>query len=140
MFKSRLIFFGALALLAAMGTPLRAQGTTQVQLAFGYECGDRFIVRNEGTQPVLLEYAAARSQDRSQLHLNGNQFVVYAQPDSYYPYAYGGFYPYSYYPSVGFYGFGGYGFGGYARGGFGHGGVGRVGGGGRTGGRGRGHR
>jgi hypothetical protein len=207
MFKSRLIFFGALALLAAMGTPLRAQGTTQVQLAFGYECGDRFIVRNEGTQPVLLEYAAAESQDRSQLHLNGNQsaeiasaqngnvelwvggkvvasepkgnracigrgnapngdvvvrpldqaqaaataegidptysappVVVYAQPDSYYPYAFGGFYPYSYYPSVGFYGFGGYGFGGYARGGFGHGGIGRVGGGGRTGGRGRGHR
>jgi hypothetical protein len=212
MLRSRLIPFGALTLIAAIGTPLRAQGTAQVQLAFGYECGDRFLVRNDGTQPVLLEYAVAGSQDRSQLHLNGRQsieiasapngnvelwvggkvvasepkgnrpcagsgnaqnsgavvvrpldqtqatgatqqidptysappVVVYAQPpDYYYPYAYGGFYPYYSYPSVGFYGYGGYGYGGYgyggyARGGFGHGGIGRGGGGGRTGG--RGHR
>jgi hypothetical protein len=71
--SSRLISFGALALLAAAGTSLRAQGTTQVQLAFGYECGDRFMVRNDGAQPVAIEYAVAGSQDRSQLHLNGHQ-------------------------------------------------------------------
>jgi hypothetical protein len=44
-----------------------------VQLAFGYECGDRFLVRNDGTNPVVIEYAVAGSQDKSQLHLNGRQ-------------------------------------------------------------------
>jgi hypothetical protein len=193
-----LISFGALALIAGIGSPLRAQATTQVQLAFGYECGDRFMVRNDGAQPVVVEYAVVGSQDRSTLHLDGRQsaeiasaqagnlelwvggkvvaseakgnracgasgsgqgngsvavrpldqsavpdangqadtgysappVVVYAQPDySYYPYAYGGFYPYYpyYYPSFGFYAFGGY------RGGFIRGGVPRVGGGGRVG-------
>ena len=74
MHRSRVIpFFGALALLCAVGTPLRAQAAPKIELAFGYECGDRFIVRNDGTQPVLLEYAAAGSRDRSELHLNGKQ-------------------------------------------------------------------
>jgi hypothetical protein len=73
MASSRVIPLGALALLAAVGAPLRAQAATQIQLAFGYECGDRFIVRNDGTLPVLVEYAVAGSQDRSELHLNGKQ-------------------------------------------------------------------
>ena len=74
MHRSRVIpFFGALALLCAVGTPLRAQAAPKIELAFGYECGDRFIVRNDGTQPVLVEYAAAGSRDRSELHLNGKQ-------------------------------------------------------------------
>lgn len=73
MLRSRLISFGALAFSAAVGTPLRAQATTQVQLAFGYECGDRFMVRNDGAQPVVVEYAVAGSQDRSTLHLDGKQ-------------------------------------------------------------------
>ena len=68
-----ILFFGAVALLGAVGTPLRAQAAPKIELAFGYECGDRFIVRNDGTQPVLLEYAAAGSRDRSELHLNGRQ-------------------------------------------------------------------
>ena len=72
--RSRVIpFFGAIVLLGAIGTPLRSQAAPKIELAFGYECGDRFIVRNDGTQPVLLEYAAAGSRDRSELHLNGRQ-------------------------------------------------------------------
>lgn len=74
MHRSRVIpFFGALVLLGAVGTPLRAQAAPKIELAFGYECGDRFIVRNDGAQPVLVEYAAAGSRDRSELHLNGKQ-------------------------------------------------------------------
>jgi hypothetical protein len=74
MTKTRFISLGALALVAAVHAPLRAQGSsTQVQLAFGYECGDRFLVRNDGTNPVVIEYAVAGSQDKSQLHLNGRQ-------------------------------------------------------------------
>ena len=74
MTKTRFIPLGALALVAAMHAPLGAQGSSQsVQLAFGYECGDRFLVRNDGTNPVVIEYAVAGSQDKSQLHLNGRQ-------------------------------------------------------------------
>jgi len=74
MHRSRVIpFVGAIALLGAIGTPLRAQAAPKIELAFGYECGDRFIVRNDGAQPVLVEYAAAGSRDRSELHLNGKQ-------------------------------------------------------------------
>jgi len=70
----RSISLGALALVIAVHAPLAAQGTSQtVQLAFGYECGDRFLVRNEGANPVALEYAVAGSRDKSQLHLNGGQ-------------------------------------------------------------------
>jgi len=73
MLGTRQILFGAIVFSTAIGPPLLGQATTQVQLAFGYECGDRFVVRNDGTQPVLIEYAAAGVQDRSQLHLNGGQ-------------------------------------------------------------------
>jgi hypothetical protein len=79
MTMTRSISVGALALLAAAQAPLRAQGSSQtIQLAFGYECGDRFLVRNDGTNPVVIEYAAAGSQDKSQLHLNGRQSVEIA--------------------------------------------------------------
>lgn len=71
MHMSRFISLGALALVAA-SAPLRAQ-STQVQLAFGYTCGDRFLVRNEGTNPVVVEYAVAGSQDKSTLHLGARQ-------------------------------------------------------------------
>ena len=74
MTKTAFISLGALALIAAAHAPLRAQGSSQaVQLAFGYECGDRFLVRNDGTNPVVIEYAVAGSEDKSQLHLNGRQ-------------------------------------------------------------------
>jgi hypothetical protein len=81
MTRSRYIALGALALLAGASSSLRAQ-TTQVQLAFGYECGDRFLVRNEGTTPVAIEYAIAGSQDKSQLHLNVRQSAEIASAQS----------------------------------------------------------
>jgi hypothetical protein len=81
--KTRFIVLGAIAMVAAVQTPLRAQGSTQtVQLAFGYECGDRFLVRNDGTNPVVIEYAIAGSEDRSRLHLNGRQSVEIASAQS----------------------------------------------------------
>ena len=81
--KTRLVTLGAFTLLAAGQTPLRAQGATQtVQLAFGYECGDRFLVRNDGTNPVVIEYAMAGSEDRSRLHLNGKQSAEIASAQS----------------------------------------------------------
>ena len=74
MLNARLIPLGAVALLSLAHGLLGAQVTKQtVELAFGYECGDRFLVRNDGSQPVVLEYATAGSPDKSQLHLNARQ-------------------------------------------------------------------
>lgn len=83
MVRTCFVSLGALALVAAAHAPLRAQGSSQsVQLAFGYECGDRFIVRNDGNNPVVVDYAVAGSQDKSQLHLNGQQSAEIASAQS----------------------------------------------------------
>jgi hypothetical protein len=83
MTKTRYISIGALALVAAVHAPLSAQGSSQqVQLAFGYECGDRFLVRNDGSSPVVVEYAVAGSSDKSTLHLNGRQSAEIASAQS----------------------------------------------------------
>ena len=63
---------GALALVLTATATLGAQQAPAVQLAFGFECGDRFLVKNDGNTPVTVEWKAAGSQDRSQLHLNAN--------------------------------------------------------------------
>ena len=63
----------ALAVMVAAAASLGAQQAPAVQLAFGFECGDRFLVKNDGSQPVSLEWKAAGGQDRSQLHLNANE-------------------------------------------------------------------
>jgi hypothetical protein len=80
MTKSRFISLGAFALVAA-ASPLAAQ-SRQVELAFGYTCGDRFMVRNDGTNPVVVEYAIAGSQDKSTLHLNAKQSAEIASAQS----------------------------------------------------------
>jgi hypothetical protein len=83
MIRTALFSLGALSLVAAAQSPLRAQGSSQsVQLAFGYECGDRFMVRNDGNSPVVVEYAIAGSQDRSQLHLDALQSKEIASAQS----------------------------------------------------------
>ena len=81
--RTGFISLGALALVAAPRAPLHAQNASQsVQLAFGYECGDRFMVRNDGNNPVVIEYAVAGSQDKSQLHLAGLQAAEIASAPS----------------------------------------------------------
>lgn len=83
MIRTAILSLGALSLVAVARTPLRAQSAAaSVQLAFGYECGDRFMVRNDGDNPVLVEYAVAGSQDKSQLHLAGRQSAEIASAQS----------------------------------------------------------
>ncbi len=65
--------FSALASVTAASAALGAQAAPAVQLAFGYECGDRFLIKNDGSQPVSLEWKTSGGQDRSQLHLNANE-------------------------------------------------------------------
>ena len=66
-------FLTALALMATASAALGAQQAPAVQLAFGYECGDRFLVKNDGNQPVAIEWKTVSGQDRSQLHLNAKE-------------------------------------------------------------------
>ncbi|MGH7654011.1 MAG: DUF6600 domain-containing protein [Gemmatimonadaceae bacterium] len=63
----------ALTALVAAATALGAQQAPAVQLAFGFECGDRFLVKNDGSAPVSLEWTVSGSADRSQLHLSANE-------------------------------------------------------------------
>jgi hypothetical protein len=81
MTTSRFISLGALALAAFAAAPLAAQSHS-VELAFGYTCGDRFLVRNDGANPVVIEYAVAGSQDKSTLHLNARQSAEIASAQS----------------------------------------------------------
>jgi hypothetical protein len=81
--KPRLVELGALALslVAAVAPrqPLSAQATQvgqdQVQLAFGYKCDDRFVVRNDGAQAVTIEYGVTGAERRSSLFLKGKDAV-----------------------------------------------------------------
>ena len=79
----------ALGLLTFVSLPLpvvSAQGApgtaATIQLAFGYSCGDRFIVRNDGNQAVSAEYKATSSQDHIPLRLNSKQSVEIASASS----------------------------------------------------------
>jgi hypothetical protein len=81
--KTRLVQAGMLAALSfaaiAPYSALRAQGTQaapeQVQLAFGYQCDDKFLLRNDGTQPVTVEYGIAGAEQRASLDLRGRETV-----------------------------------------------------------------
>jgi hypothetical protein len=78
MMKPHLVRLAALTLTAvAMTAPhhrLFAQGA-QVQLAFGYECGDRYLVRNDGANDVDVEYGVAGDPQRWPVHLKGKESV-----------------------------------------------------------------
>ncbi|MEP6780937.1 MAG: hypothetical protein ABJC26_13665 [Gemmatimonadaceae bacterium] len=59
----------------SMATVVSAQSKPQIQLAFGHECGDKFLVRNDGAGPVDVEYSLAGTKQRSKLHLNTTEGV-----------------------------------------------------------------
>ncbi len=50
------------------------------QLTFGYLCDDRFVIRNDGTNPVDLEYAVAKSNTLTKLTINARETVELASP------------------------------------------------------------
>ena len=77
----------AIAALALGGRALGAQQITEVsrtqpgaqaQLTFGYLCDDRFVVRNDGTQPVQLEYGLHGGAEHTKLSLNPRESVELA--------------------------------------------------------------
>jgi hypothetical protein len=75
----------AVALAATVaGRTAPAQAITEVsrtpvadaaQLTFGYLCDDRFVIRNDGTQPVALEYGIEKGNEHTKLDLNARETV-----------------------------------------------------------------
>jgi hypothetical protein len=47
----------------------------EAKIVFGYVCDDRFVVTNESTEPVRLEYSLERSDSRTALNLDGRESV-----------------------------------------------------------------
>jgi len=47
----------------------------EVQVTFGYLCDDRFVVRNEGDDPLRLEYGLAKNDERTSLSLDARESV-----------------------------------------------------------------
>jgi hypothetical protein len=50
------------------------------QLTFGYLCDDRFVVRNDGTKPIDLEYGVEKGSEHTKLTLNARESVELASP------------------------------------------------------------
>lgn len=46
-----------------------------VQVTFGQLCEDRFVIRNDGTKPVDLEYAVEKGTEHTKLTLNARELV-----------------------------------------------------------------
>ncbi len=68
------------------GTRLNAQITEvartpiadAAQLTYGYLCDDRFVIRNDGTKPVELEYGVEKGTEHTKLVLNARESVELA--------------------------------------------------------------
>ena len=77
----------ACALLVTSGTLRAQEQITEVsrtpiadatQITFGYLCDDRFIIRNDDTKPVDLEYGLEKGNSHTKLTLNGRETVELA--------------------------------------------------------------
>jgi hypothetical protein len=53
----------------------RASIDDAVQVTFGQLCEDRFVIRNDGTKPVDLEYAVEKGTEHTTLTLNARELV-----------------------------------------------------------------
>src|SRR5262245_53074357 len=71
--------FAAIAGVTTLGAQTVREGArTQLDAAnitFGYVCDDRFIVRNDGKEPVRLEYGLDKNNQRTSLELEGRESV-----------------------------------------------------------------
>ncbi len=56
----------------------RTQIADAAQLTFGYLCDDRFVIRNDGTKPINLEYGVERGTEHTKLALNARETVELA--------------------------------------------------------------
>lgn len=71
---------------ASLSTRLAAQITEvsrtpiadAAQITFGYLCDDRFVIRNDGTKPIDLEYGIEKGTEHTKLTLNARESVELA--------------------------------------------------------------
>lgn len=76
------------ALALALTSPLRAQVTEvsrtpiadQAQVTFGYLCDDRYVVRNDGTKPIDLEYGLEKGSEHTKLTVGARESVELNSP------------------------------------------------------------
>jgi hypothetical protein len=87
----RVAVLSALAVAAGAAfsaAPLRAQITEvartpiadAAQVTFGYVCDDRFMIRNDGTQPIDLEYGLEKGTEHTKITLNARESVELNSP------------------------------------------------------------
>lgn len=77
---------GLVAVSSLLGTRLGAQITEvsrtpiadAAQITFGYLCDDRFVIRNDGTKPIDLEYGVEKGTVHTRLTLNAREAVELA--------------------------------------------------------------
>jgi hypothetical protein len=66
----------AFALVAAPGTGTAVLAAQEpARLAFGYQCDNKFALRNEGTRAVEVEYGVVGASEKGKVHLDPNQGV-----------------------------------------------------------------
>jgi hypothetical protein len=69
----------AAAAVLSIATPATGVSVLAAQeparLAFGYQCDNRFALRNEGTKPVEVEYVVLGSAEKGKVHLDPDQGV-----------------------------------------------------------------
>lgn len=76
-----LVAFSGPARLGAQVTEVaRTPIADAAQLTFGYLCDDRFVVRNDGTKAVDVEYSVAKSNQHTKLTLNARESVELDSP------------------------------------------------------------
>lgn len=83
---SALAVLGLAAGAALAASPLRAQisevARTPIadaaQVTFGYVCDDRFVIRNDGTKPIDLEYGLEKGTEHTRITLNARESVELA--------------------------------------------------------------
>ncbi|MFN8573963.1 MAG: hypothetical protein U0132_18035 [Gemmatimonadaceae bacterium] len=76
----------AVAVLSTSAARLSAQITEvsrtpiadAAQITFGYLCDDRFVIRNDGTKPIDLEYGLEKGTEHTKLTLNARESVELA--------------------------------------------------------------
>jgi hypothetical protein len=72
-------FVGGSAPLGAQVTEVsRTPIADAAQITFGYLCDDRFVVRNDGTKPIDLEYGVEKGNEHTKLALNARESVELA--------------------------------------------------------------
>ena len=67
---------------ASLGAQITEVSRTPIadaaQITFGYLCDDRFVIRNDGTKPIDLEYGVEKGTTHTKLTLNAREAVELA--------------------------------------------------------------